>query len=579
MDVTPFLEPRIAPRAVFDSLAERRSRVRFMIPDGPRQEDWRAVTWGAFAQQIRDLALFLASSGLKSGERAAIYAANRVEWISAALAIQATGGVMVPIYPSSTADQAAYVAEHCDARVVFVDGAPLLARIFEKHASYAAVERFVLLDDSLDAAQVLASVRAKGHEVPAWSELERRIVPWSRAIGIGAARDRESPGEFERTMNAVSLDQPGLMLYTSGTSGNPKGVPLTHRNVAINGADWLKSNAPLVREGAVDLLWLPMSHIFGFGEACLGNTLGFTSYLADPRTVLAKLPEVRPHVFMSVPSVWEKIAMLALAEEGGEKRRSKLAEVTGGNLEFCLSGGAGLKREVKEFFHGCGILIIEGYGLTETSPTLTLNRPDAFRFDSVGKPLPSVQLQLAEDGEILARGPTVFSGYHKDPAATREAFTEDGWFKTGDVGRFTEDGFLQIVDRKKDILVTAGGKNVPPANIEQRFADDPFIAHFVVYGDAKRYLVAGVWLNDDAVRAHLDASGVKAEALRDAQAALVQQRVDRVNAQLPSYETIKSFRIMPQPLTVEGGLLTPTLKVRRKRVYETYREIFEGLYT
>src|SRR6185436_7482030 len=167
-----------------------------------------------------------------------------------------------------------------------------------------------------------------------------------------------------------------------------------------------------------------------------------------------------------------------------------------------------LKREVKDFFYACGVLMIEGYGLTETSPTLTLNRPDSFRFDSVGKALPSVELRLAEDGEILARGPNVFSGYHKDPSATREAFTDDGWFKTGDVGRFTDDGFLQIVDRKKDILVTAGGKNVPPANIELRFKDDPFIAHVVVYGDAKRYLVAGVWLNEPAVKAYLDANRV-----------------------------------------------------------------------
>jgi long-chain acyl-CoA synthetase len=281
---------------------------------------------------------------------------------------------------------------------------------------------------------------------------------------------------------------------------------------------------------------------------------------------------------MSVPSVWEKLATAAAAESTLEARRAKLASLTGGKLRFCLSGGAGLKREVKDLFWSCDLLIIEGYGLTETSPTLTLNRPDAFRFDTVGKPLPSVELRLAEDGEILARGPTVFGGYHKDPAATREAFTEDGWFKTGDVGRFTDDGFLQIVDRKKDILVTAGGKNVPPANIEQRFADDPFIAHVVVYGDGKKFLVAGVWPNKDAVDAHLAASGVDANARGEAMRALLQQRVDKVNAALASYETIKKFAVMEPALSVEGGHLTPTLKVRRKKVYEAFRAPLEALY-
>ena len=223
---------------------------------------------------------------------------------------------------------------------------------------------------------------------------------------------------------------------------------------------------------------------------------------------------------------------------------------------------------MKEVFHEAGVLIIEGYGLTETSPTLTLNRPDAFRFDSVGKPLPSVILKLAEDGEILAKGPNVFRGYHKDEAATREIFTEDGWLKTGDVGRFTEDGFLQIIDRKKDILVTAGGKNVPPANIEQRFAGDALVTHAVVYGDGKRYLVCGVWVNDEIARA------MDERALREA----VESRVQAVNAELASYETIKRFAIVREPLTVEAGLLTASLKVRRKKIYERFKPVFESLY-
>jgi long-chain acyl-CoA synthetase len=275
---------------------------------------------------------------------------------------------------------------------------------------------------------------------------------------------------------------------------------------------------------------------------------------------------------MSVPSLWEKLAIAAKDDV------ERLREVTGGRMRFCLSGGAGLKREVKELFHRAGILVIEGYGLTECSPTLTMNRPDAFRFDSVGKPFPSVELRLAEDGEILARGPSVFSGYHKDPAATRDAFTDDGWFKTGDIGRFTDDGFLQIVDRKKDILVTAGGKNVAPANIELRFKDDPFIEHVVVYGDGKRYLVAGVWPSARAVEAHLEKSGVAEGAREEALRALLARRVELANAELASFETIKRFAVVSEPLTVEAGFLTPTLKVKRKKVYEHFAPVFEALY-
>jgi len=546
---------KIAPRAVFDALPQRRTETRFMVPDGAGS--WSPVTWGAFADEIRELALYLATV-TASGDRAAIYAPNRVAWASAALAIQAAGGAMVPVYPASTSEQLAYVVSHSDAKVLFVDTPALLARVFEAWPSLVTSPRVVLLDDTLDAHAVHAATRA------ATPLAEIPLVRLADARAIGAAAHRADPQAFERAMDAVSLDQAGVMLYTSGTSGNPKGVPLTHRNVSVNGRDWLECNAPLLEDAASDILWLPMSHIFGFGEMCLGNTLGWTSYLSDPASCLKHLPEVRPTVFFSVPSHWEKLAIAAMHEPTPAARLAKLTAATGGRLRFCLSGGAGLKREVKDFFLSCGVLLIEGYGLTETSPTLTLNRPDAYRFDSVGKVLPSVELRLAEDGEILARGPNVFAGYHKDPEATREAFTEDGWFKTGDIGRFTEDGFLQIVDRKKDILVTAGGKNVPPANIELRFRDDPVIAQVVVYGDGKKFLVAGVWLHEHV-------------AVSDARA-LVQARIDEVNAKLASYETIKKFCILDEPLTVESGLLTPSLKIRRKKIYERFGAKLEALY-
>lgn len=557
MDVSAHLELRPAPRIVFDQLAARAEQPRFMLPGDDGQ--WVPVTWQEYADGIRQVALALdAGDPMARGDRACIFAANRVEWMQAALAIQAMGGVMVPIYGSSTAEQARYVVDHAAGKVLFVDGEALLDRVLEGIADAESLAQIVLLDPSLDAKARAAALRAAGKAVPSDETIDALFAHWAELRAAGAARHEAEPGAFDALLDALDLDAPGLMLYTSGTSGPPKGVPLTHRNVAVNGRDWLENNAALLEEGYDDLLWLPMSHIFGFGEAGAGNELGWVSYMSDPKAVMDHLPEVKPQVFMSVPSVWEKLARLsAESDDPG----AKLRELTGGRLRFCLSGGAGLKREVKERFYEEGILLIEGYGLTECSPTLTLNRPDAFRFDAVGLPFPSVELKLADDGEILARGPSVFGGYHDDPEATARAFTEDGFFMTGDIGRFTEDGFLQIIDRKKDILVTAGGKNVAPANIEIRFADDPAIAHVVVYGDGEKYLVAGVWPATPKV---------SDEALQAA--------VDRVNAQLARHETIKSFARIDEPLTVEGGTLTATMKVRRKKVYEHVGDRLRALY-
>jgi long-chain acyl-CoA synthetase len=579
MDVSRWIETiEPAPRAVFQWLPTHAERPRFMLP--APGGGWRSVTWGAFATLIERIGAFLIDRGFAHGARGAVFAPNRVEWLAAALAIEAAGGVMVPVYPASTAEQAGYILGHSDARVVFVDTAPLLERLFAAAPSLSNVREVVVLDDAIDVASVARAAVARGACSPADAEsLRARTLTLGAALDAGAEALARDGRMVHRSMDAIDLDAPAVMLYTSGTTGHPKGVPLSHRNVGVNGRDWLVCNGPAIDEGAVDLLWLPMSHIFGFGEACLGNTLGFTTYLSDPGQVLAKLPEVKPTVFMSVPAYWEKLAMGALETQEPEARRARLAALTGGRLQFCLSGGAGLKREVKELFHACGVLIIEGYGLTECSPTLTLNRPDRFRFDSVGVALPSVELRLAEDGEILARGPNVFRGYHKDEEATRGAFTEDGWFKTGDVGRWTEDGFLQIIDRKKDILVTAGGKNIPPVNLELRFADDPLFAHVVVYGDGKRYVTAGVWLQEPVVVAQLGPDAPSDPAGRErAIRALVQTRIDAVNAQLASYESIKKFAVMSPPLTVEAGLLTASLKVRRKKVYEVFRTQFEALY-
>jgi long-chain acyl-CoA synthetase len=283
MDATPYLELRPAPRALFDA-PERRDRTRYMVPEGA---GWRAVTFGQVADEVRDIALFLASDGHRAPFRGAVFAHNRVEWMSAALGIQTAG--MVPIYPASTAEQAAYVASHSDARVVFVDTPaprPHLRSVGvlrrgrpHRHARRRARRRRGARGPAREGARVPDDARRRG-----------AVLRWSEARARGAARDQESPGAFEALLHAVDYDAPGMMLYTSGTSGNPKGVPLSHRNVGSNTMDWLRNNAPLLPEAGVDVLWLPMSHIFGFGEMGLGNLLGFTTYMSDPAKVLAQLP-------------------------------------------------------------------------------------------------------------------------------------------------------------------------------------------------------------------------------------------------------------------------------------------------
>lgn len=380
------MQLRVAPRYVFDRLPEWGERPRFVVGSGAAR---RVVTWGDLARSIRSMAGFVRARGVRPGGRVAIVADNDVTWIVAALAVQSSGGVVVPVHASCTADQAAYVVQHSESTIVFVDAAHFAHVLAAPHAY-----------DSLDA---IVALDRFPPEIP--ERIARRTIDWTSALTTGRVHDDADATAFDRALDATRLEDDALLVYTSGTTGEPKGVPLTHHAFALNWTEWLEATAKAMPSEAIDLLWLPLSHVFGFGEMWIGNALGFVTHLADPRDVCDRIPEVRPSVLLAVPSLWEKIAT------NGTKGTDR--------LKFCVSGGAALSRTIKETLLARGMLVLEGYGLTETSPTLTINRPDAHRFDSVGKPLPCVELRLADDGEILARGPTVFRGYHRDEESTR----------------------------------------------------------------------------------------------------------------------------------------------------------------
>jgi long-chain acyl-CoA synthetase len=583
---------------------ENASEVRFMCPvEGvsmcvqpaasmwvrPTASSWSAVTWGEFLDKSSRLALYLSGMGVGRDAKVAIYARTRVEWAFFGMAIHACRAVFVPVYFSSAPAQARHVINHSDAEALVTE-AELLPNVLAVWDDLIKVRRVIVMGIQNEYALIEAvemyneGMASTGRAIIKPSHVVSKVVLFEDALAEGGRLHEADPEGFERMVQTVEPGDTAAIIYTSGTTGDPKGVALSLENLYTNAEDWINVLGGLIPEVRVDLLWLPLSHIFGWGELGLGNTLGFTTYLTTPPEALGLMPVVRPTVFMSVPAYWEKMYMNAKAfSENRTAQLARLAEITGGRLKFCLSGGAGLKREVKEFFHEAGLLIIEGYGLTECSPTLTMNRGGDFDFDSVGKPFPRVELRLAEDGEILARGPNVFKGYYKNPEATKEVFTPDGWLLTGDLGRFNDGGFLQITGRKKEIIVTSGGKNVSPQQIEAMFRDDPLIEHIVLYGSERRYLTALVTLKEEAAVALAKRKGlingglgevIKSAEIIDA----VRASIDEVNKGLSQVEKIKKVYIHDGRLSIAAGHLTSTLKLRRAAVWKDFKERLDGLY-
>src|SRR5438874_853836 len=567
---------------------------------------WKTLTWREVGDIVREAALGLIALGRQKGERVALLSGSRAEWVQADFAIFSAGCVTVPVYPTYPPDLIAYVVNDSEAKTLIVEDATQLAKALEVRDKMPGLEQIVVVT-GYDAPQPPKTVMT-------WETLRRRGRD-------GEAAHKSTLAERVATTRAEDL---ATIVYTSGTTGPPKGVMQTHGNhIAAVGAS---KQATPVAEGWVHLLFLPLAHSFARLESFLGVAHGLTTAFAENLDKVGEnLREVRPHFICSVPRVFEKVyaKILSGVEAGSPVKRkifhwavgvgrdvsrhqqraqpvpsslewrrklahklvfSKLHAALGGRLEWAVSGGAPLSRDIAEFFHAAGILILEGYGLTETCPVLTFNRPGRFKFGSVGQALPGVELKIAPDGEILARGGNVATrGYFKQPEASREVFEPEGWFHTGDIGRIDDDGFLFITDRKKDLIVTAGGMNIAPQNIENLLKADPFLSQAMVYGDRRPYPVALITLNPDELKKFAQEQGIIASdpavlVKHPKVVERVERTVEEKNSKLQSYAKIKKFRVLPDDFTQDGGELTPTLKVKRKVVIQKYSRELEDLY-
>src|SRR3954466_5067456 len=531
--------------------------------------EWREVTWAESARDVAEVANGLLALGVRKGDSFALLARTSLEWAQFDFALGLVGAVGAPIYANSSARDVQYVLAHSEAVGVLVEDD-------EQRAKVSGVEHVIGFDD-------LEALRERGRAYAA-----------------------EHPGALDERADSIDEDDLFTFIYTSGTTGPPKACMIRHRNyyAMVQKGDEMEER--LTQPGDLMLLYLPLAHNYGRLLHLSAAYIGFTiAFLPDPLRVADELPRVRPTLFPSVPRVYEKIHAAVVAkfeEETGVQRKvidwsldvgrrvsalrqaqqpvprglaarhkladrlvySKVKDRLGGKLRVANAGGAPLSREIAEFFHSIDILILEGYGLSEITTAATVNRPDAFRFGTVGKPLPGVEIRIAEDGEILLRSNTVFAGYYHDPEATREVLDDEGFVHTGDVGHLDDDGFLVITDRKKDIIVTAGGKNVAPQNLENDLKAHKIVSQAVVIGDRKPYIAALITLDPDVVT-------------DDAQAE-VQRAVDAVNAERSRFEQIKRFAILPREFTLEHDEITPTLKLRRKVVLVHFAADVAGLY-
>ncbi len=562
------------------------------------------MTWADVSDRVSRQAAGLVALGVEPEERVAIASGTRYEWVLADLATMCAGAATTTIYPSTMAADVAFILADSQSRVVFADDDTQIAKLREHRAELGGVAKVVTFDGMPD-----------GDWVITLDDLEK----------LGADHLSRSPDAVEKRVAGIREDSLATLVYTSGTTGQPKGVRLRHSSWTYEGAAVAAQRTLSVDD--LQFLWLPMAHVFAKVLLNTQLAVGFPTAI-DGRIerIVDNLAAVRPTFMGAAPRIFEKAhaRIVAVAhEEGAAKAKifdwafrvgikaadarlagrsvppllavqakvadhlvfGKIRARFGGRVRFFISGAAALSPDLARWFHAAGILILEGYGLTETAAGSTVNRPDSYKFGTVGPPVPGTEIRIADDGEILIKGPGVMEGYHGLEMATAASLDEDGWFRTGDMGELDADGFLRITDRKKDLFKTSGGKYVAPQVIEGRFkAICPYVSQLVVHGNERNFVSAIVTLDPDAVAAWAEHNGLAGQTysqiVGSPQArAMVQGYIDTLNSQLNRWETVKKFIVLDHDLSVESGELTPSLKVKRRVVEQNYRPALDELYS
>jgi long-chain acyl-CoA synthetase len=559
-------------------------------------DSWISKTFDEVREIVRPLAFGLVTLGVEKGDRVSILGNTRPEWTYFDFAALSIGATVVPIYQTNSPEECRYVLDNSDSKVVVVEDAEQLEKVRQVRDQLPKLEQIVMMTGSAEDAISMDDLAAKG-------------------AGGDAAT-------WETLYGAVSKDDICTFIYTSGTTGPPKGCIISHGNYRAM-LDMV-NDVSVIEDEDLAYLYLPLAHSFAlliqFGTFDLGTTLAY--WERDPLKILPNLAELKPTYFPSVPRIFEKIytaATSAIEKEGGAKKAifnwaikvgakmreaersgrkpgfllqrqydfadkkvlSKIRNLFGGRIRLAVSGAAPINPEILRFFDAAGVLVLEGWGMTETSTAATISTPEDFKVGTIGKPFPGCEVRIADDGEILVRGPNVFQGYHKNPEATKETIV-DGWLHTGDIGEIEPDGFIKITGRKKDIIITAGGKNITPANLEAEIKQHPLVSQCVVVGDRRPYLVALVTLDpEEAVKYaqenNLPEDPAQLAANPDVKAA-IEAHVDKINENFARVEQVKKIAILPHDLSQESGELTPTLKVKRAVVAQKHEDAIEQLY-
>ena len=591
---------------------------RYPVPSasGEGPDDWKSLSWGQAAERVFAIAAGLIALGVRPEERVALSSATRVEWILIDLGVMCAGAATTTVYPSTNAEESAFILADSESRVLVAEDAEQLAKARERRAELPDLAHVVVIDPT-------------GVE-PAADDPEGWLITLAELEARGSELLAKAPDAVTERVAAITSDQLATLIYTSGTTGRPKGVRLPHDNWSYMAKATVSTG--LINADDVQYLWLPLAHVFGkvltSGQIEVGHVTAIDGRIDK---IVENLPVVQPTYMAAVPRIFEKVynGVASKARAGGGAKYkifqwaagvareyakvsqdnfrrtgkasvpfalgakhkvadalvySKIRDAFGGRLRACVSGSAALAPDIGYFFAGAGVHILEGYGLTESSAASFVNPGEAYRTGTVGKPLPGTEVRIAEDGEILLRGPGIMEGYHKLPDKTDEVLESDGWFHTGDIGELSADGYLRITDRKKDLIKTSGGKYVAPAEVEGQFkAVCPFVSNILVHGADRNFCTALIALDGPTILGWAAENGLEGKEYAEVVAApqtveLIDGYVQRLNEGLQRWQTIKKFRLLPRDLDVEHGELTPSLKLKRPVVEREYQGLIDEMY-